>query len=457
MFVAMTRHFRRQGVAEEHLSGLVEQLGAFVPAEPQTNLPAGLRTELDREYRTFLAGLRDCSLVLPSAEPAGPVPELNDGPGEPLHIANLGDAVFALGRSAGAVLPQRVDDQSPSPEQLWQRIQFLEREVEAITHDTKAVPVAAASEAVSPHALDFVVVGAQKAGTTAIWEFLGRHPGVYLPPGKETRFFQFDEYYDRGRDWFEAEYFTVPGDPVCGMATPHVMGGTTDAPPAEIARRLRAYRADLKLVAVLRDPIERAVSHHRMMIKRGEERRPFGEAVQQQLAPAALEESRRHATETNTYVTRGEYGRVLGDLLGHFPREQVLVVWTEDLAERPTAVVAQVAEFLGLSAADLPAVGGAVFVGGSAPRVDQDAANELRTYLADRVWAYVSEGRREEFEFFFEMWNTVPDERAVDIPPATRAALAEHFAPDAKTLAEEFGVEAPWLVRWSPGDDASGH
>lgn len=449
MFVALIRTFRQQGVAEEHLRGLVQQFRAFRAAEPQTNLPDSMHEHLQREYCSFWAELHEAAAVQPGpGVAAGAVSGLGE---RPLRIANLSDAVFALGRAVAAAGRRSEEVPGPSAAALWQRIAFLEDEIESAAARAAPASMTEGHGAGRPRAVDFVVAGAQKAGTTALWEFLRRHPGVYMPSSKETRFFQFDEYYGRGREWFEAEYFTVTDGLVCGMATPHVMGGTTDATPEEIARRLREYSPDLKLVVLLRDPIERAASHHRMMVKRGEEQRTLEQAVSEQLPLAALEDGRRQATETNSYVARGEYGRILADLLRHFPKQQILVAWAEELADRPREVTERIAEFVGVAPAQLPEVGGSVFVGGTSARVDFAAAVELRAYLADRVWPHVSQIRREDFEFFFEMWNTVPDDVPPDISVATREVLAEHFRPDGKILLDQLGLQAPWLARWAVG------
>jgi Sulfotransferase family len=132
--------------------------------------------------------------------------------------------------------------------------------------------------------LDFLVIGAQRSGTTSLWRHLASHPQVHIPPSKEAPFFSHDRPFARGLAWYLGEFF-ADADPRrrWGTVSPHYMMGSPDADVPEVARRIHATVPQARLIAILRDPIERAQSHHRMVVHRGRETRGFEEAALQQL------------------------------------------------------------------------------------------------------------------------------------------------------------------------------
>src|SRR5512134_2872554 len=104
--------------------------------------------------------------------------------------------------------------------------------------------------------LDFIIIGAQKAGTTALFRYLRRHPRIYMPLEKEIPFFSDDVLYARGWEQFARRYYGhAPPDRLWGKATPRYMIHP-DCPS-----RIRATMPDTRLIALLRDPIERCISH----------------------------------------------------------------------------------------------------------------------------------------------------------------------------------------------------
>lgn len=297
--------------------------------------------------------------------------------------------------------------------------------------------------------LHFIVIGTQKGATTTLWRHLAAHPELWLPPSKEAPFFSHDEVFDKGLDWYLGEFFTsAPCSTRWGTVTPHYMMGTADADVAEIARRIARTTPDARLIALLRDPIERAVSHFRMSVYREREARPCEEALRAALAPATLECARRAATETNSYVAQGEYGRILASYLQCFPRDRLHVAFTEDLARRPGATMREIFRFIGVDDRFVPP-GGDVRVrrGGTRRRVDHEAERQLKLYLARAVWPEASRPReqRRAFDYFFNEWNVVPDDQSPVVGPELRGELRRHFVADARLLEGVTGLRPPWL------------
>jgi hypothetical protein len=293
--------------------------------------------------------------------------------------------------------------------------------------------------------LDFVVIGAQKAGTTSLWRYLEDNRGLRLPPDKEATFFSEPAYPDGLRSYMRALFKDAPRGARLGTVTPTYMLGARGVDVPELARRIRRTFPEVRLIALLRDPVERAFSAHRMATRADDERRSFGDAVREQLEPRELERARRDPTRTNSYVAGGEYGRMLVAYLECFPREQLLVELSTELERAPLEVVARACEHIGVEP-HVPARAGERFFPGGVPRVSTEAEADLKDYLDRNVWPRVRHAaqHREAFEFWFRLWNSVPAPSSEAPDPATVAALREHFADDALRLRSEVGVRVPW-------------
>ena len=231
-------------------------------------------------------------------------------------------------------------------------------DVDRLWSAAKAVPVRTPSRSVAPASpgryrprVDFMIVGAQKCGTTALAHFLSQHPEVCMASPKEAHLFDSPQY---SSDWTPEQideryrsYFEHCGDAaIRGEATPIYMF------LPEIARELARYNPELKLIVLLQDPVERALSHYYMEKNRRGEPRPLWLALTRE--PFRLRRcrnARARASETRvcSYRRRGLYSLQLRNLYRFFDRDQVLVVRTRDLRARHHDVLRRVFAFLGVS------------------------------------------------------------------------------------------------------------
>lgn len=191
--------------------------------------------------------------------------------------------------------------------------------------------------------VDFVVIGAQKAGTTALFDHLSDDPRLNLSTVKETHFFD-----DESVDWAAPDYAiyhrhfdqTRPG--LKGEATPIYIFWP------DSLERLANYNAQAKLILMLRDPVKRAFSHWQMEYARGVETLPFAQAIREGRSRLDGLPANHPDRRVFTYVERGFYGAQIEHLLTLFPREQLLILLADDLRKRPSEPLAQTSEFLGL-------------------------------------------------------------------------------------------------------------
>jgi hypothetical protein len=191
--------------------------------------------------------------------------------------------------------------------------------------------------------VSFIIAGVQKAGTTALFDYLSDDSGLSLSREKEVHFFD-----DETQDWAAPDYgayhanFAAWDSRPRGEATPIYLYW-----PRSL-ERIAAYNPAMRLIVLLRDPVERAWSHWKMEYARGVETRPFAWCIREGRRRLFEAQPWGHHREFS-YVERGFYGEQLEAALAIFPREQILVLGAEDLNRDPAAVLAKVRTFLGLS------------------------------------------------------------------------------------------------------------
>lgn len=191
--------------------------------------------------------------------------------------------------------------------------------------------------------LDFAIIGAQKSGTTALHYFLNRHRRIAFGRDQEMHFFDDDEIFAHAPVDYEALHQRYPR---IGLTT--LAGDCTPSylyhPPA--AARMAEYNPRMKLIALLRNPAERAFAHWNMQRFKRREPLDFFEAIKQERnrltnAPPLL--ARRFA-----YVDRGFYARQLERFFALFSREQMLLVKSEDFKDRQRETLDTICAFLGV-------------------------------------------------------------------------------------------------------------
>ena len=200
---------------------------------------------------------------------------------------------------------------------------------------------------------DFLVIGAMRAGTSSLFRYLGEHPGVVPSVRKETEYFTL--HHQRGLAWYRAHFplrrprALIPRR-VTFEATPYYLFHP------HAATRAAALLPEAKIVVLVRDPIARAVSHHRHMSRLGLETLPFDQAIAAEptrLAPeiARLDNDPLAVSMIHhrwSYVARGRYMEQLDRWLGAFDRHRVFVMPSDDLYDAPAPAYARLLEFLEL-------------------------------------------------------------------------------------------------------------
>jgi len=214
---------------------------------------------------------------------------------------------------------------------------------------------------------DFIVFGAAKSGTTSLYGALGDHP--FIEPcvaddaqfgnTKEVRYFDYN--YSRGRDWYRSHFPLESSRRAFEIENgrPFLTG---EGSPSYISNlwapgRIRKMLPDVKLIAVLRNPVDRAYSHFRYSQRAGDDEcESFAEAVEREEERLRAELGRMAADPTYnsmkfgswSYLARSRYAEQLERWLALFPREQFLFLKAEELSEDPQQTLVTTYAFLGL-------------------------------------------------------------------------------------------------------------
>jgi hypothetical protein len=234
---------------------------------------------------------------------------------------------------------------------------------------------------------DFLIIGAQKAGTSSLFRWLGESPGVELPEAKEVHF--FDLQFDRGVDWYR-DQFPAPasrargrGKALTGEASPYYLFHPL-AP-----ERIKEVVPEVRLLALVRDPVDRAVSHYYHELGNGfedlplaialdrEEERLSGEAERLRAEPGYVSHNHRHFS----YQTRGVYADQLALWRSVFPAEQLLVSNSDRFFENPRREMRRVHEFLELPGK--PAASLSAYNQRNYPSVPSETSERLAAHFSD--------------------------------------------------------------------------
>lgn len=205
---------------------------------------------------------------------------------------------------------------------------------------------------------DFVMLGTQRGGTTTLYRYLVRHPCVAPAFGQEVHF--FDDNFHRGVRWYRAHFpLTLHKDYVRKVRRLTLISGEASGyylvhPHA--LRRISKLIPHVKLIVLLRNPVDRAWAHYHQSINKGETL-PFEEAIRTEEARLSGERGKMLADDTYvsrkyrrySYLTRGIYVDQLKEVMSVFPEQQVLILKSEDLLfDNPAEVLRRTVAFLEL-------------------------------------------------------------------------------------------------------------
>src|SRR5581483_7937596 len=203
---------------------------------------------------------------------------------------------------------------------------------------------------------DFIIIGAQRGGTTSLYAYLSQHPQIAPAVTKEVHF--FDNNFEKGIGWYRTQFpFLIEKSIAKNIGKQNFITG--EASPyylfhPHVPERVAKVVPGAKLIVLLRNPVDRAYSHYYHEVELGHEKLSFEEALAQEEARTHEECARivadQHYRSYNhqhyTYLSRGIYANQVQRWLNLFPREQLLVIKSEDFYADPDGIFQQTLAFL---------------------------------------------------------------------------------------------------------------
>jgi len=193
---------------------------------------------------------------------------------------------------------------------------------------------------------DFIIIGAQKSGTTALWKCLRKHPEIFMPEEKEINYFKSDENnYAKGIDWYAGFFKDSKDEKSIGEASPRYLFYP------DVAEKIHRFNKDIKLICILRNPVDRAYSHYWHNVRDGLEDLSFKEAVDRE--KERIKES-DYNYRAYSYISRGFYYDQIRHFLDYFDITQIHFIIFEELIKHPAEIIEKTLEYLNVDTSFIP-------------------------------------------------------------------------------------------------------
>lgn len=304
---------------------------------------------------------------------------------------------------------------------------------------------------------NFLILGAAKCGTTSLYAYLDQHPDVFFSTPKEPIFFEAE--YEQGLDYYRTRYFRGwQGERAVGEARTH------NLMLPYVPARIRESLPDARLIALLRNPVDRAFSHWWHRYSRGLDELPFfaslranlerigsghgfeGPEGEKRWREILIRNRKNVSTRYPVYLELGHYAEQLGRYLDRFPRSQLEVVLFEDMARDAEGVAQRLWRFLGVDE--------------SRSLESADALNAAR-YRLRRGRAVRRLGQLPKPAFLKRLLPKAVQERAKEyvagrvvappvIEPEAEAWLLDYFTPHVRALEALLEVDLSHWLRADP-------
>ena len=222
---------------------------------------------------------------------------------------------------------------------IFRKIKYvlLKRHIYGITNTIRVLP-------------DFFVIGVVRSGTTSMYHFLDQHPSIVKSAYDELGF--FDDNFRLGWSWYRSLFPTKMKKQKIKKKTGYFL--TFDDTPFYIyneivAKRIREYFPNGKIIVLLRNPIDRAYSNYFLGVRMGNEKRSFEEAISEEMEQIKTHDKKQmNEFLSRSYLGRGLYALQLDIWFRYFKQENIFVIKSEDFSKNTQKIMEQVFKFLDL-------------------------------------------------------------------------------------------------------------
>ena len=283
-----------------------------------------------------------------------------------------------------------------------------------------------------------LIIGTQKGGTTSLFNYLQQHPDVCASRIKETNFFLEKRLYEKGNDEFHSFFSRCESKKIVLTSHAHLLPGI------EAPERVRRYNSSMKLIAILRNPSDRAFSAYRHAIKHGWEKRDVG----------FIESKKRDWSTDGTfrelydlaYFRNGLYHQHLSNWIKKFDKSNLLILTTEELSQDVKGTLLKVYKFLGLDSIQVDTdkkfnEGGKAkyrIVQWFITRIVKNQDSLIKKVLRNLIPRNLIVSIRSTFMPWLMSKNTVKEK--VEMSNEDRLLVDKYFKKDLDNLKKDFGI-----------------
>jgi hypothetical protein len=277
---------------------------------------------------------------------------------------------------------------------------------------------------------NFFIIGAARSGTTSLYVYLDQHPEIFFSPVKEINFFSNPKIWGKGFKWYESHFNKAKDVRAVGEASTSY---TASPFIKEVPQRILDYSPNAKLIYIVRDPINRLVSHYMHRVHRGIERRPFSEIVKN--------------IEHEPTAWQGRYNYQLEQFLKLFNREQVLILSFDDLHKLSQKTVSDIFSFLGVDS-DFPVENIEKVFNASSGTLRRSnigirTLNFYRRYVEQKNVPFIVKKQL----FKLSKIGSIKEKKP-SLTDSEYQTLLEFYQQDSAELSEKFGIDTSgWLER----------
>jgi len=197
---------------------------------------------------------------------------------------------------------------------------------------------------------NFLIIGQAKCGTSSLYKYLTQHPKILPAIEKEINFWNGN--FAKGLDWYLAHFPAISAEHnfLTGEASP----GYLDSYKSAVS--VFQNFPSIKLIVLLRNPVDRTMSHYHMCVKQNRDNRSIEEAILSGIEVMTTKANGNSAYDVNgnSYLKRSQYIEAISKWMELFPKKQFLILRSEDLFADPATTVNQVFKFLGVEPYQLP-------------------------------------------------------------------------------------------------------
>lgn len=287
-----------------------------------------------------------------------------------------------------------------------------------------------------------MIIGAAKAGTTAMQHHLARHPAVYFPPRRDTNFFSHPEEYRKGLRYYDSVFANAPRDSILAESSPTYARWPLFL---GVPERIAEGCSDVRFIYMLREPVGRVWSHYRHL------QRTFG-----------YRGSLRDLLEEDPSIRMAsDYSLQIGRYLEWFPKSRIHCVFQEEMSENVEGTLAEAIAFIGLDSADCGPLGRVVVNDGRGNDLRRRTTHRIRRMVpgADALAGIMPRSVREfAFDLAVKLVRPTPDTLRTTDDVVCLDELRTEFVTSNQSLESMLGrpLPASWTTRRVPLAAADG-